>query len=132
MHPPWHFCYRSVAPLFVIPSEAEGSAFCHPLSNPNGSAALPFVIPTGAKRSGGICGAPLGPPEFCVPKPKTDQTPACATPVENISKRDPLNRRSLGSARDDKGKSGASIGSWIVNNRPTVQGTLSVVETAVR
>jgi len=35
-------------------------------SNLNGSATLPFVIPTGAKRSGGICGAPLGPPEFSV------------------------------------------------------------------
>ena len=29
-------------------------------------AALPFVIPTEAQRSGGICSAPLGPPEFFV------------------------------------------------------------------
>ena len=36
------------------------------------SAPLPFVIPTGAKRSGGICSAPLVPPEspYQTSKPK--------------------------------------------------------------
>jgi hypothetical protein len=40
--------------------------FIIPVSNLNGSVTLPFVIPTGAKRSGGICSAPVGAPEFSV------------------------------------------------------------------
>src|ERR1700679_988947 len=40
----------------------------------NGSATLPFVIPTGAERSGGICSAPLGPPKSSLlnPNPQTE------------------------------------------------------------
>jgi hypothetical protein len=56
---------------FVIPTGAEGSAVPSiPITMLNGSATLPFVIPTGAERSGGICGAPLGLPEFSVRYPQ--------------------------------------------------------------
>ncbi len=63
-------------------SEVEGPAVpCRYEPNFAGSAVLSFVIPTEAKRSGGICSAPLGPPEFSVTIPNLNpQTEVSSRP----------------------------------------------------
>ncbi len=67
-----NFPYQTLNPQTEVSSrpersEVEGPAVPSAPSNLNGSAALPFVIPTEA---GGICSAPVGVPEFSVSNPQ--------------------------------------------------------------
>src|ERR1700733_4397415 len=60
----------------------------------NGRTAPPFVIPTEAKRSGGICSAPLGPPEFFAKPPYQRELSIPTTNADHTKSVNPQTSRS--------------------------------------